>query len=139
MQSNPQRMSLLSRQWQSYAQYHQSRSNVLLHIVAVPVFMIANALLVVALVRGAWVASVAALAMMAGSTIAQGRGHRLEINRPEPFTGALNVVGRILAEQWLTFPRFVLSGGWSRVLRQPARSAAPTAPCAPTSSRPHHE
>jgi hypothetical protein len=26
-------------------------------------------------------------------------------------------VGRIFFEQWITFPRFVLSGGWLRALR----------------------
>jgi len=48
------------------------------------------------------------------SVIVQGRGHKLERVPPEPFTGPTNVLGRLFLEQWVTFPRFVLSGGWSR-------------------------
>ena len=29
---------------------------------------------------------------------------------------ASNFVGRLFLEQWVTFPRFVLSGGWARNL-----------------------
>ena len=34
-----------------------------------------------------------------------------------PFTSPANAVARIFCEQWITFPRFVLSGGWYRALR----------------------
>jgi len=46
--------------------------------------------------------------------VLQGRGHRLEAKRPEPFRGPGDFVARIFVEQWVTFPRFVLSGGFSR-------------------------
>ncbi|HEX6239498.1 MAG TPA: hypothetical protein VFZ61_01340, partial [Polyangiales bacterium] len=48
---------------------------------------------------------------------AQGSGHRHEANPPPPFRGPLDVVLRIFAEQWITWPRFVLSGGLRRALR----------------------
>ena len=41
---------------------------------------------------------------------AQGKGHAREEARPHPFRGALDVVARIFVEQWITFPRYVLSG-----------------------------
>ena len=47
----------------------------------------------------------------------QGRGHRIEEVAPVSFTGPVDVVTRILAEQWVTFPRFVLSGGFGRAWR----------------------
>jgi hypothetical protein len=47
----------------------------------------------------------------------QGRGHRLEKNAPVPFRGPLDVLARIFVEQWVTFPRFVLSGGFARAWR----------------------
>jgi hypothetical protein len=56
------------------------------------------------------------LAAMIVSVILQGRGHKIEVNPPEPFTGPKNAVSRIFLEQWVTFPRFVLSGGWRRAL-----------------------
>ena len=114
MSIQPPTAGLLARQWQGYARYHQSRANLLLHLVAVPIFLIANVLLVVALLTGAWMEAGAAALAMAGSVMAQGRGHRLEMKPPEPFTGPVNALSRIFAEQWLTFPRFVLSGEWSR-------------------------
>ena len=51
----------------------------------------------------------------------QGRGHRWEPVPPEPFTGPMNAVARLLCEQWITFPRFVLSGGWRDALRRADR------------------
>jgi hypothetical protein len=48
----------------------------------------------------------------------QGRGHKLEPVPPEPFTGRANLLGRLFCEQWVTFPRFVLSGGWWRNLQE---------------------
>jgi len=56
------------------------------------------------------IATVASIAL-------QGRGHKAEVNSPEPFTGVGNALSRIFLEQWVTFPRFVLSGGWFRALR----------------------
>jgi hypothetical protein len=47
----------------------------------------------------------------------QGRGHGTEPVPAEPFTGMGNAVTRILLEQWVTFPRFALSGGWMRALQ----------------------
>jgi hypothetical protein len=44
----------------------------------------------------------------------------LEPVPPEPFTGAGNAVARLLLEQWITFPRFVVSGGWHRALKSAA-------------------
>ena len=44
--------------------------------------------------------------------ILQGRGQRLEATAPEPFKGGLDFILRLFAEQWITFPRFVLKGGW---------------------------
>ena len=48
----------------------------------------------------------------------QGKGHRGEAHAPEPFHGAGDVVKRIFVEQWVTFPRFVLSGGFRRALHE---------------------
>ena len=114
----PGTRSLLSHQWKGYPQFHESGSNLVIHIVAVPVFLIANVLFVVALFHGDWIVCGAAAVTTAVSVIVQGLGHRHECKPPEPFTGPLNAIARIFAEQWLTFPRFVLTGGWSRELRE---------------------
>jgi hypothetical protein len=108
---------LLRWQWKGYPRYHRSRANLLLHIVVVPLFLAGNVTLVAALVRQSWTVAAMAGAAMVLSLALQGRGHRQEPVPPEPFTSPLNAVSRILCEQWVTFPRFVLSGGWYQNLR----------------------
>ncbi len=110
--------TLLSAQWESYSRYHQSRRNLLLHMALVPLFWVGNLGLVVALVRLSWLALLAAVLMMGISLALQGRGHRKEPVPVEPFTGPGNALSRIFLEQWVTFPRFVLCGGWLRALRR---------------------
>jgi hypothetical protein len=109
---------LLRWQWTGYPRYHQSRANLLLHIIAVPVFLLSNVALVVAAARGSWPGALVAVAVMVASIAAQGRGHRWEPVAAEPFTSPYNALARIFCEQWVTFPRFVLSGGWSHALRR---------------------
>jgi hypothetical protein len=112
------RSRLLTWQWSDYAAKHRDRGNLLLHSVVVPVFQLGTLALVYgALVGGLGVAALGVGAMLA-SVIAQGRGHRRERETPAPFSGADDLVTRLLAEQWVTFPRFVLSGGWYRNLRR---------------------
>jgi len=111
---------LLRWQWEGYPRYHRTRFNLLLHIVVVPLFLAGNIALVVAAVQAAWLAAAGGAAAMVVSVGLQGRGHRQEPTPPEPFTGPVNAVSRIFLEQWVTFPRFVLSGGWRRTLRQAA-------------------
>jgi hypothetical protein len=57
---------------------------------------------------------------MFASLALQGRGHRGETVPPVPFSSAGNALARILLEQWISFPRFVLTGAWWRSLRQAA-------------------
>jgi hypothetical protein len=111
---------LLRWQWEGYTQYHQSRANLLLHIVVVPLFLLGNVGLVLALINGAILPALLSLAAMVVSMALQGRGHGKEVVPPVPFSSRTNAISRILLEQWVTFPRFVLSGGWWRALRRAA-------------------
>lgn len=109
---------LLQWQWAGYPRYHRSRANLFIHIVAVPIFLAGTIALVVAAVQLSLVALAAAIGCIVVAIALQGRGHRLERIRPEPFSGPLNFMARLFLEQWITFPRFVLSGGWSDALRE---------------------
>ena len=109
---------LLRWQWEGYPRYHRSRFNLLLHIAVVPVFLAGNVALVVAFVQWSWLVGIVGIVAMVFSAAVQGRGHRQEPKPPEPFTSPLNGVSRIFLEQWVTFPRFVFSGGWFRALRE---------------------
>jgi hypothetical protein len=109
---------LLRWQWTGYPRYHQSRANLLLHILVVPVFLLGTIALVAAIPRASWLLAAAGVVAMVTSMGLQGLGHRREAVPPEPFQGQLNAVLRILCEQWVTFPRFVVTGGWHRAWRQ---------------------
>lgn len=111
---------LLAWQWAGYPRVHASRANLLLHIVAVPLFLAGNVVLLISLVHFSLVLFIIGAASTGLGVALQGRGHKLEALPPEPFTSIGNAVARILLEQWVTFPRFVLSGGWSRALRSAA-------------------
>jgi hypothetical protein len=108
---------LLEWQWSGYPRYHRDRTNLLLHIAAVPVFDIGTLLMLAGLFTLSWAPALGGVFCVVASMLAQGRGHRLEAVPPEPFTGPGNFMGRLLLEQWVNFPRFVLSGGWSRNLK----------------------
>jgi hypothetical protein len=114
--------ALLRRQWQGYPRYHQHRGNLLLHLVTVPLFMLATVALLVSLLLLSWKLLVAGVAGIVVTLVAEGRGHKLEPVPPEPFTGPANFIGRFFFEHWITFPRFVLSGGWWRNWKAAARA-----------------
>ena len=110
---------LLAWQWALYAEGHRDRRNLLVHLLTVPVFELGTLGLVAAPFVTGWLAA-AGVAAMAGAMACQGRTHRLEAVPPKPFHGPLDVLARIFAEQWLTFPRFVLSGAFGRAWRAAA-------------------
>lgn len=103
-------------QWKGYARNHRTRANLWLHLVLVPLFVAGNAVLA-GLARMSWTVAAAGIAATLLALALQGRGHAREPNPPEPFTGPANLLARLFLEQWITSPRFVLSGGWYRALR----------------------
>jgi uncharacterized membrane protein YGL010W len=104
---------LLARQFAGYPDAHGDRRNLLIHILTVPLFILGNCLILAAPFTRGWLA-LGGIALTAIAFGLQGRGHSFESGRPAPFTGPLNAAVRILSEQWITFPRFVFSGGFSR-------------------------
>jgi hypothetical protein len=110
------RKQLLSWQWSLYADNHHDRANLILHVLTVPLFMAGSVGLGLSwlspwLLLGGPVAMAAAMAL-------QGRGHRRESVPPVPFDGPVDVVSRIFLEQWVTFPRYLFTGGFGRAWRQ---------------------
>lgn len=105
-------------QWRGYHNKHQHPANLVLHLIAVPLFIL-GALLVLSGLFGFDLGQLAVgvIALIAGLGL-QRHGHRLEAEQPEPFANRQDAIKRLLTEQFITFPRFVLSGGWWRAWRK---------------------
>jgi hypothetical protein len=114
--NNDKQHGLLAEQWSHYRDVHKDRKNLIIHVVTAPVFMAGGVLIGLAPFVSAGLALAGVLAMFVAMA-AQGRGHRFEDSPPAPFRGPLDVIARIFAEQWITFPRYVLSGELGRALR----------------------
>jgi hypothetical protein len=121
-----ERKNLLARQWCGYRRVHSERKNLVIHGLTVPVFMLGTLAVLgsvpVAILVSGWsalVPAVGGLVAMMTAVALQGAGHRRESQRPEPFAGPGEVVARIFLEQWVTFPRYVLRGEFTRALRSP--------------------
>ena len=109
---------LLHWQFSQYPAAHRDRGNLLLHVLTVPVFMAGTVSVALAWMNP-WLLS--GLVGIVAAAALQGRGHAREANPPAPFRGPLDVVARLFAEQWITFPRFVLSGGFARAWSEARR------------------
>src|SRR5688572_21812384 len=120
------RERILTWQWSLYAGGHRDRRNLALHLATVPVFQLGTLLVLAAPLLSLWAAA-AGLAAMAGAMAAQGRGHRGEAVAPVPFAGPGDVLARIFLEQWVTFPRYLLSGGFGRAWREASGTSTTSA------------
>jgi hypothetical protein len=102
---------------QDYPRFHKNKTNLLLHIVMVPVFVVGVVYALWAALQGRWLAAVLALLLPLVSIAIQGAGHKKEPNPPLPFEGPGDFVKRIFSEQFYRFPKFVFSGEWLRAVR----------------------
>ena len=118
--SKPRVEGLLAWQWSNYRDAHRDRQNLLVHALSAPVFILGGLALPAAVVTGAWWLAPAGLFGMIAAVAVQGRMHRREHAAPAPFRGPLDVAARLFAEQWVTFPRYVLSGEFGRAWRSAA-------------------
>jgi len=99
---------------EDYSRFHCNRVNLLIHIVAVPVFLLGNVSLLAGLLQpdvGRMVVSVGFIALSLGL---QKLGHSMEATPPEPFAGAGDFFRRIYSEQLSRFWVFLFDGGWLR-------------------------
>ena len=115
---DPRPEGLLAWQWSLYRDGHRDHGNLVIHLLTVPIFW-AGTLAVPLAALGPWWLAPAGLGAMVTAVASQGRGHRREKTEPVPFRGPLDVVARLFAEQWITFPRYLLSGALARRWRDP--------------------
>src|SRR5262249_5907524 len=112
---------LVAWAWRETPPLHKHAANLLIHIVAVPLFVTGHILffagLASAAVVGDWTMAIAGPACVLVSLILQTIGHRLERTPRPPFTNPRDFVRRIYAEQFFNFWRFLLSGQWYAALK----------------------
>lgn len=101
-------------QWSSYGRFHRDRGSLLLHFVGVPLFVAGTLAALVQALQAQWFGAGVALVAAALGFGLQAIGHRREKVPPIPFEGPGDFVSRMFVEQFVTFPRFVLSGHWLR-------------------------
>ena len=100
-----------------YDPYHTNPTNLVIHIVAVPFFVLGTLAALWSLLTGRWLAALGYAVLPALSLAVQGLGHKLEARPPEPFSSSGNFLARVLCEQFLRFWIFVFSGRWLRAVR----------------------
>jgi len=110
---------LLDWQWRGYSRNHRDRANLLIHMIGVPVFIAAVLAFITQVTRAQWFGATVSAAVAVAAFAVQGVGHKRERSAPEPFAGPGDFVARVFAEQFITFPRFVLMGQWARNLADP--------------------
>ena len=89
--------NLLAWQWRHYASQHRHPTNLLLHLIAVPLFLLSLILLLI----GLWHLRFVPLALgsigLIASLALQAHGHRLEQQPAEPFASKSDALKRLLA------------------------------------------
>ncbi len=115
------RPDLLAWQWANYLKNHRDRQNLMVHALTVPIFH-AGTLAIVMSTFTSWTLAIVGISFCGFAMSAQGRGHGRESEKPIPFEGPLDVVTRIFAEQWVTFPRYMISGEFVKAWRDSQNS-----------------
>lgn len=109
---------VLAWQWRGYSRNHRDRVNLAIHMLAVPAFIAGTLAAATQAWHANWYGAGVALVVAVGAFALQAIGHRRERVAPEPFAGAADFITRVFAEQYVTFPRFVLMGQWARNLAE---------------------
>ena len=109
---------LLEWQWRDYADKHRNRTGLIIHLITVPLFWVGAINAVGSLLFAGLLHALGGMILMALSLFAQGKAHELEATPPAPFDGGWEFVRRVVAEQFVTFPRFVFSGSWYENFRK---------------------
>lgn len=97
--------------WSETAPVHSNRANLLLHAVAVPLFVAAHVVFVVGAFTD-WHLIIAAPILMLASLMLQKKGHGLEEIQVKPFSGPYDFFRRLYVEQFWNYWRFLLTGQW---------------------------
>ena len=116
---------LLNQQWNDYSERHRNKVNLLIHIVTVPLVWFAalqvfGGLILMLIGVGGLKMWIYAAILVGIALFAQRHGNTMEEIKPAPIGNPKDFAMGAVAEQFVTFPRFVLSGGWLSNLQSAA-------------------
>jgi len=102
---------LVAWAWRETPPVHLNRGNLIIHIFAVPLFVIGHVLILLGIFVHLLL-PVAGIGCIVVSLVLQGFGHSLEKQQVPPFDGAVDFFRRLYAEQFCNYWRFLFSGQW---------------------------
>jgi len=103
--------------WDSYRKHHRHPTNLLLHLLAVPLFILSSLVLLIGLLQLSFVAQITGVIGLVAAVALQRHGHLYEVHQDDPEDDSQDGLKHLLLEQFITFPRFVISGEWWRAWR----------------------
>ena len=104
-------VELIGWAWRETLPVRRNTRNLVIHIVAVPLFVLGHVLLIGGVLASGWLA-VAGLLCVVVSIAVQGFGHSLERQQVHRFTAPRDFLRHLYAEQFFNFGRFLFSGQW---------------------------
>jgi hypothetical protein len=110
-------LEITKQQWIDFGVYHSSRKNLIIHVFAAPIFIIGIVGFTYGLLNLQLIETVGSVLIMAISLGMQSYGHSNESVRSDSFASPLDAITRILIEQLINSPRFIMSGKWYAALR----------------------
>jgi len=114
---------VVDQQWNTYAERHRNKTHLMIKVVAVPFVWIAviqafGALLLMLMPNVSGLGTLLwALLMAALSLFLQSRGASMESAKSPPFVLTKGYAQWLAADQFVNFPRFVLTGEWLNALK----------------------
>ena len=113
---------IINQQWTDYSERHQNKVNLLIHIVTVPLVWFAavqvlGGLLLMLIGVGGLKMWIYAAILIGLALFAQRFGNDMETIKPKPAGSPKDFAINAVVEQFVTFPRFVLTGQWLRNLQ----------------------
>ena len=113
---------LVSWGWRITPPTHRNATNLLIHLFAVPLFVIGNVLVIAGIVFNSWFLLAAPLCIVVSLAL-QKFGHSLEQTQAPAFLSPRDVLRRMYAEQFCNFWRFLPSGQWQASFKARDESA----------------
>ena len=116
---------VLDQQWNGYEERHRNKANLLIHIVTVPLVWFAalqvfGGLILMLIGVGGLKMWIYAAILVTIALVAQRQGNAMEQAKTVAPANPKDFAIHAAAEQFVTFPRFVLTGGWLRNLQASA-------------------